>query len=60
MQHKATLFNILQVHSTCFGCQPQRSSGIHKTLTTATNIMLGQFYKIKRPNNTAARDVTLG
>ena len=26
---------ILQVHSTCFGCQPHPSPGVHKTLTTA-------------------------
>ena len=30
------LFIILQVHSTCFGCQPHPSSGVHKTVTTAT------------------------
>ena len=27
---------ILQVHSTCFGCQPHSSSGVHKTVTTAS------------------------
>jgi len=27
---------ILQVHSTCFGCQPHPSSGAHKTVTTAS------------------------
>ena len=27
---------ILHVHSTCFGCQPHPSSGIHKTVTTAS------------------------
>jgi hypothetical protein len=31
-----SLFIILQVHSTCFGCQPHPSSGIHKTVTTAS------------------------
>ena len=30
-----SLFFILQVHSTCFGCQPPPSSGVHKTVTTA-------------------------
>jgi hypothetical protein len=30
-----SLFIILQVHSTCFGCQPHSSSGVHKTVTTA-------------------------
>ena len=26
-------FIILQAHSTCFGCQPHLSSGVHKTVT---------------------------
>ena len=33
---QSSLFIILQVHSTCFGCQPHPSSGAHKTLTTAS------------------------
>jgi hypothetical protein len=33
---KSSLFIILQVHSTCFGCQPHPSSGLHKTATTAS------------------------
>jgi len=33
----STLFIILQVHSTCFGCQPHPSSGVHKTVTTASS-----------------------
>jgi hypothetical protein len=31
-----SLFIILQVHSTCFGCQPHPSSEVHKTVTTAS------------------------
>ena len=31
-----SLFIILQVHSTCFRCQPHPSSGVHKTVTTAS------------------------
>jgi len=31
---QSILFIILQVHSTCFGCQPHPSSGVHKTVTT--------------------------
>ena len=31
-----SLFIILQVQSTCFGCQPHPSSGLHKTVTTAS------------------------
>ena len=31
---QSSLFVILQVHSTCFGCQPHPSPGVHKTVTT--------------------------
>ena len=33
---QSSLFIILQVHSTCSECQPHPSSGVHKTVTTAT------------------------
>ena len=33
---QSSLFIILQVHSTCFGCQPHPSSGVNKTVTTAS------------------------
>jgi len=33
---QSSLFIILQVHSTSFGCQPHPSSGVHKTVTTAS------------------------
>jgi len=33
---QSSLFIILQVHSTYFGCQPHPSSGLHKTVTTAS------------------------
>ena len=33
---QSSLFIILQVHSTCFGCQPHPSSGVHKTVTTTS------------------------
>jgi len=33
---QTSLFIILQVHHTCFGCQPQPSSGVHKTVNTAS------------------------
>jgi len=33
---QSSLFIILQVHSTCFGCQPRPSWGVHKTVTTAS------------------------
>jgi len=32
---QSSLFIILQVRSTCFGCQTHPSSGVHKTVTTA-------------------------
>jgi len=32
---QSSLFIILQVHSTCFGCQPHSTPGVHKTVTTA-------------------------
>ena len=31
-----SVFCILQVHSTCFWGQPHTSSGVHKTVTTAS------------------------
>ena len=34
---QSSLFIILQVHSTYFGCQPHPSSGVHKTVTTASS-----------------------
>jgi len=33
---QSSLFTILQIHSTCFVCQPHTSSGVHKTVTTAS------------------------
>ena len=39
VQRRATqnsLFIILQVHSTRFGCQAHPSSGVHKIVTTAS------------------------
>jgi hypothetical protein len=33
---QSSIFIILQVHSTCFGCQPHPLSGVHKTVTTAS------------------------
>jgi len=33
---QTSLFIILQVHSTCLGCQPYPSSGVHKTVTAAS------------------------
>ena len=33
---QSSLFIILQVHFTCIGCQTHPSSGVHKTVTTAS------------------------
>jgi len=33
---QSSLFCILQVHSTCFGCQPHPISAVNKTVTTAS------------------------
>jgi len=33
---QSSQFIILQVHCTCFGCQPHPSSGVHKTVTAAS------------------------
>ena len=33
---QSSLFITQQVHSTCFGCQPHPSSGVHKTVTTVS------------------------
>ena len=35
---QSSLFINLQVHSTCFRCQLHPSSGLHKTVTTASNV----------------------
>jgi len=33
---QSSLIIILQVHSTCLGCETHSSSGVHKTVTTAS------------------------
>jgi len=42
---QSSLFIILQVHSTCFGCQPQPSSGVHKTVTTASGTVAASLQR---------------
>ena len=46
---QSSLFIILQVHSTWFGCQTHPSSGVHKTVTTASGTV--QLF----PSNVARR-----
>ena len=50
------LFIIFQVYSTCFWCQPHPTSGVHKTVTTASgtgDIILQvdctQFFRCTNP-----------
>jgi len=51
MQHKAVYLLFCEVHSTCFGCQPQPPSGVHKTVTTAS----GTYRIINRLLRVASR-----
>jgi hypothetical protein len=46
---QSSLFNILQVRSTCFGFQPHPSTGVHKTVTTATGT--GHIFVHLPPSN---------
>ena len=46
---QSSLFIILQVHSTCFGGQPQPSSVVHKTVTTASGT--GHIFVQLPPSN---------
>jgi len=48
---QSSLFIILQVHSTCFGCQPHPSTGVHKTVTTASGT--GHIFCAATPSNVA-------
>jgi len=53
---QSSLFIILQVYSTCFGCQKHPSAGVHKTVTTAsgtghifcaaTSLQRGQYRRL--------------
>ena len=51
---QSCLFIILQVHCTCFGYQPHPSSGIHKTVTTASDT--GHIFVQLPPFNVAKLD----
>jgi len=42
---QSSQFIILQVHSTCFGCQTHPSSGVHKNVTTASST--GNFFFVQ-------------
>jgi hypothetical protein len=61
---QSSLFVILEVHSTCFGCHSHPISGVHKTVTTvsgtghifcaATSLQRGQ----PRPSSGVHKTVT--
>ena len=53
---QSSLFIILQVHSTCFGCQPHPSSGVRTTVTTASGN--GHIF-VQLPPSNMAKLVTL-
>jgi len=53
---QSSLFIILQVHSTCFGCQPHPSSGVHKTVTTASGT--GHIFCVQLPPTNLANLAT--
>ena len=48
-----TLFIILQVHSTSFGCQQYPTSGVHKTVTAASGT--GHIFCVQLPPNNVAK-----
>jgi hypothetical protein len=54
---QSSLFIILQVHSTCFGCQPHPSSRVHKTVTTASGT--GHIFCVQLPASNEAKLATL-
>ena len=52
---QSSLFIILQVHSTCFGCQQHPSSGVHETVITASGT--GHIFLRLPPSNVAAQKI---
>ena len=46
---QSSLFIIVQVHSKSFRCQPHPSSGIHKTVTTASGTVYAVLYSYLSP-----------
>jgi len=53
IQLKSSLFIILQVQSTCFGCQPHPTSGVHKTVTTISGT--GRIFFLQLPPSNMAK-----
>ena len=60
VQRDATVCNLyfilLQDHSTCFGCRPHPSSGVHKTVATATGT---SRMVVQLPHSNVAKLATL-
>ena len=55
---QSTLFTILQVHPTNFGCQPHPTSGVHKTVTTVSGTGHTETYKGMLLENCIIHSVT--
>ena len=52
MKHK-TVYLLFCKFSTCFGCQPHPSSGVHKTVTTASGT--GHIFFAQLPPSNVAK-----
>ena len=55
---QSSLFIILRVHSTCFGCQSHPSSGVHKTVTKPPVLVI--FFVQLSPINVAGLATLMG
>jgi len=49
---QSSLFIILRVYSSCFGCQPHSSSGVRKTVTTTSGT--GHIFCVQLPPSNVA------
>jgi len=54
---QSSQFIILQVHCTCFGCQPHPSSRVHKTVTTASGTVQLPVISAARWREVAAQKI---
>jgi len=53
-----SLFIILQVHSTCFGCPSHPSSGVHKTVTTASGTVQLPLSNVAKDGGSCTKNMT--
>ena len=56
MQQYAVYIYLLQGHSTCFGCRPHPSSGVRKTVVSATG---SSHMIVQLPHSNVAKLATL-